>query len=177
MICPNCSKKDFSRFDLKGIKTDKCNNCQGIWFDEDELRKAKDNQDEYLAWLDVDLWKDEDKLSAHQSPRICPKCQINIFTIKYGDSNIEIDVCNKCQGVWLDKGEFDKIITYLNNVVNTESLNKYLKHTIEEAGEIITGPDGLKSEFKDFLIVSRLLQYRLLVQHPYIGNIIALLPR
>jgi uncharacterized protein len=38
----------------------------------------------------------------------CPKCQIDmLITEKKG---IEIDYCPTCFGVWLDKGELEKII-------------------------------------------------------------------
>ena len=38
----------------------------------------------------------------------CPNCnEILVMTDRQG---IEIDYCPKCRGVWLDKGELDKII-------------------------------------------------------------------
>lgn len=38
----------------------------------------------------------------------CPNCdETLIITERQG---IEIDYCHKCRGVWLDKGELDKII-------------------------------------------------------------------
>jgi len=38
----------------------------------------------------------------------CPVCNIEL---KMADrQGIEIDYCEKCRGVWLDRGELDKII-------------------------------------------------------------------
>lgn len=38
----------------------------------------------------------------------CPNCQIDLqMTERHG---IEIDYCPRCRGVWLDRGELDKII-------------------------------------------------------------------
>jgi Zn-finger nucleic acid-binding protein len=38
----------------------------------------------------------------------CPTCQIDLsMTERQG---IEIDYCPQCRGVWLDRGELDKII-------------------------------------------------------------------
>ena len=38
----------------------------------------------------------------------CPNCnEVLVMTDRQG---IEIDYCPKCRGVWLDKGELDKII-------------------------------------------------------------------
>jgi len=38
----------------------------------------------------------------------CPNC--DIFLVMSQRSGIEIDYCPQCRGVWLDKGELDKII-------------------------------------------------------------------
>jgi len=159
------------------IEVDKCSQCYGVWFDQDELRQTKDEKDQFLKWLDVDLWEKEDKFKAFSSDKLCPVCKTNLYEIDYGNSNIKIDICNSCKGIWLDKGEFKKIINYLKNVVNTETLSDYFKHTLEEAKEIFTGQEGLSSEIKDFFIVTKLLQYRLLSQYPTINNIIINLPK
>ena len=37
----------------------------------------------------------------------CPKCDGKLVTGNF--ENIQIDVCNKCGGVWLDAGEFQRI--------------------------------------------------------------------
>lgn len=38
----------------------------------------------------------------------CPNCEeVLVMTERQG---VEIDYCPKCRGVWLDKGELDKII-------------------------------------------------------------------
>ncbi|MBW0152085.1 MAG: zf-TFIIB domain-containing protein [Phenylobacterium sp.] len=39
---------------------------------------------------------------------VCPACRVDlVMTDRQG---IEIDYCPKCRGVWLDRGELDKII-------------------------------------------------------------------
>lgn len=38
----------------------------------------------------------------------CPNCNVNLLmTDRHG---VEIDYCPQCRGVWLDRGELDKII-------------------------------------------------------------------
>ena len=39
----------------------------------------------------------------------CPKCEIPDI-IMAERSGVEIDYCTACRGVWLDRGELDKII-------------------------------------------------------------------
>ncbi len=38
----------------------------------------------------------------------CPVCQSDLRPVDRG--GIEIDVCAQCRGVWLDRGELDKLI-------------------------------------------------------------------
>ncbi|MEP9369966.1 zf-TFIIB domain-containing protein [Xanthobacter sp. VNH20] len=39
---------------------------------------------------------------------LCPVCRISLVMSER--QNIEIDYCPQCRGVWLDRGELDKII-------------------------------------------------------------------
>jgi uncharacterized protein len=39
---------------------------------------------------------------------LCPSCKINLVMSER--QGIEIDYCPQCRGVWLDRGELDKII-------------------------------------------------------------------
>ena len=39
---------------------------------------------------------------------ICPACRVDLVMSER--QGIEIDYCPKCRGVWLDRGELDKII-------------------------------------------------------------------
>jgi len=39
---------------------------------------------------------------------LCPTCMVDLHIAKRQD--VEIDYCPQCRGVWLDRGELDKII-------------------------------------------------------------------
>lgn len=40
----------------------------------------------------------------------CPNCQETLLmTVR---NNVEIDYCPKCRGIWLDRGELDKLLAY-----------------------------------------------------------------
>jgi Zn-finger nucleic acid-binding protein len=39
---------------------------------------------------------------------ICPACRVDLVMSER--SGVEIDYCPKCRGVWLDRGELDKIL-------------------------------------------------------------------
>lgn len=46
--------------------------------------------------------------SASSHGLLCPACKVDLVMSER--QNIEIDYCPKCRGVWLDRGELDKII-------------------------------------------------------------------
>ena len=39
---------------------------------------------------------------------MCPNCQSNMQTLNR--SNVEFDMCPTCRGVWLDRGELEKLM-------------------------------------------------------------------
>jgi len=88
-----------------------------------------------------------------------------------------VDYCNLCQGVWLDQGEFNKIIHYLKEKLSHEVLEHYSKNLAEEFKEIFSGPESLKEEALDFFMVFGLLKYKFAVQHPILTQIISGLPK
>jgi Zn-finger nucleic acid-binding protein len=148
------------------IEVDECEKCKGIWFDAGELRKAKDLTDENLNWMDFDIWKHEDLFKTKPANLPCPQCDKALVSINYADTDVEIDYCPACKGTWLDKGEFKKIIDALTNELHTKSFSEYITSSIEEAKEIITGPESFLSEWKDFSVVLTMLQIRLFVEKP-----------
>ena len=176
LFCPNC-QIELKKAIFYNVEVDYCPKCLGVWFDFDELRQAKDYKDKDLEWLDIDLWKDEAKFKITKSQKLCPRCQMPLYEVRYGDSDIKVDVCNLCHGVWLDRGEFKKIIDYLKEKEKKEILDSYLDTLAKEALDIFVGPDSFKEEISDFLTVLRLLNYKLLVKHEKIMEMISMLPK
>ncbi len=167
MVCPIC-KIDLEKAILCNVGVDFCFRCLGVWFEEEELRWAKDEKDKNLKWLDIDLWKDKKKFKISSGIRLCPVCRLPLYEVYYGDSRIIVDICNICRGIWLDRGEFKRIIEYLQRKGHYEVLNNYLKNLIKEFWEIFTGPENLREEVLDFLTILKLLCYKFAIQRPTI---------
>ncbi len=176
MLCPRC-KISLEKALFYNSEVDYCPVCLGVFFEEDELRQIKDDKDENLKWLDIDLWKDEKKFKLNYGIRLCPLCRLPLYEVYYGDSKIIVDVCNICRGIWLDRGEFKKIIDYLKEKANWQVLNKYILTLVEELWEIFIGPETFREEVSDFLIILKLLNYKFAVKYPKISKIILQLPR
>ena len=169
--CPECHEP-LSAVTADGLAADECPTCGGVWFDSGELRLAKDATDAELNWLDFEIWQHADDFAAKASERPCPGCGAGMISLLYGDTGVEIDHCPKCRGTWLDGDEFARIIDSLEKEVNTKSLSQYLKESLQEAKEVVTGPESVLSEWKDFTTLLKLMKYRLFVENPTLLNAI-----
>ncbi len=172
MKCPRCDKELETRT-IGTVEVDECVGCKGIWFDEDELRKAKNATDADLNWMDFELWKHQDRFHVATKPIACPRCNVEMAAIDYDKSKVEVGYCTKCKGTWLDGDEFKKIIDILTEELLTKSVSEYVKASVHEAKEIITGPERFISEWKDFLTVLRMLEYRILTRNPRVAEALA----
>jgi len=106
MNCPDC-RAPLRQTDYHGINIDECPSCLGRWFDRDELRKAKDRTDQYLRWLDFDLFAGDASSPAITGfARLCPRCSLKMGVVAYETSGALVDKCSICHGVWLDTFSF-----------------------------------------------------------------------
>jgi Zn-finger nucleic acid-binding protein len=147
-----------------------------MWFEADELRKAKDENDKFSNWFDFDLWQDVEKFKATGSTRVCPTDSAQLYELSYSDSNIKIDACRTCNGIWLEKGEFESIIEYVKCQSSYEILHNYSKNLLQEGKEVFSGPESLQSEFADVLMLTKLFQYKFAAENPKITTILVNLP-
>ena len=172
MKCPTCAVDLEVR--LAGpVEVDECPKCGGAWFEDDELRQAKDAWDGDLNWIDFELWETWDSLDLRARELPCPSCDRPLVAVHYADTGVEVDCCPSCRALWLEDGELAGILDALEAQVLTRSASEYVSASLREAREIVTGPESLSSEWKDFTTVLRLLQYRLLVENPKLAKALA----
>ena len=171
MECP-VDQTEMEKVLFHDVGVDYCPLCLGIWFDQDELAWAKDNKDQQLNWLDVDLWRDKGKFKLSRGQKRCPKCRISLMEVGYDDSKVKVDFCKMCNGIWLDRGEFKQIINYLKNKADYEILHQYTKNLASELWEVFSGPEKFRSELSDFFMLLKLFNYKFVVQHPFLNSLI-----
>ena len=56
----------------------------------------------------------------------CPNCNETLLMTQR--NNIEIDYCPSCRGVWLDKGELDKMLDYAAQNIAAQPPGQYYDH-------------------------------------------------
>ncbi|PIS45215.1 MAG: hypothetical protein COT22_06415, partial [Ignavibacteria bacterium CG08_land_8_20_14_0_20_37_9] len=71
--------------------------------------------------------------------------------VQYDNSKVRVDLCSLCKGIWLDRGEFKKIIKYLKEKADYEVLYNFSKNLMEEFWEVFTGPEKIREEILDLL--------------------------
>jgi Zn-finger nucleic acid-binding protein len=165
MRCP-IDESTLESYSVDGIVVEKCPECEGLWFEKEQLRLAKDAEGVDLAWLDFDLWSDHDAFETVWSSRNCPVCSQRMAAIIYGDTGVSIDYCVKEHGVWLDKGEFENIIDSLNEELVALDLPDYIAVSLEEAKALVSGDNGRIHEWKDLRFIIRLMEYKVLADNP-----------
>jgi len=128
MFCPRCltNSKEvlLQNMVLEGIELDVCSSCGGIWFDKQELASAisldKQSVDSFynkLNSLKLENKSENEIVSSEDNEDFvlkCPRCNTEMSKYKYMyTSNIYIDSCDRCEGIWLDSKELLNIINYL----------------------------------------------------------------
>ena len=98
------------------VMVDSCKTCNGMWLDQWELKaiqanKGKNYQAELEKMPDLINKSHLQALEKNRPLLNCPKCADTGKTIEMDRrehvycSQIMVDVCHDCQGIWLDNGE------------------------------------------------------------------------
>ena len=106
MYCPKCNHI-MSKITFETITVDRCTNCKGIWFDHKEIEQLQ-----RLKGADIIDSGQEKKGKAFDTIKeiSCPKCHISMLQNQDPDKdNLSYETCSKCQGIFLDAGEYKKI--------------------------------------------------------------------
>jgi Zn-finger nucleic acid-binding protein len=178
MDCPRCHKP-LETVSIGRVRVERCPQCAGTWYDKDELRVLKDRESGGVySWIDVDLWKDSEKFRARRQQRYtCPRDGQPMTTVHYGQSPIAVDICSKCNGMWLDKEEYGEIVRYLEQTVDTSSPGDYLKDIREELVELLEVREGPLKAMRDIGKILYLLELRFVVEHPGLARVLPGLPK
>ena len=116
MNCPACHSA-LAKKRYREIVLDVCPKCRGVWFDRRELSDFIDlylQDHEDLPDSTIQLNKSVTSVAAvHEPRRPCPSCEEQLIKVNYAyDSNIIVDKCLSCNGVWVDRPELKQLAVY-----------------------------------------------------------------
>jgi Zn-finger nucleic acid-binding protein len=118
MRCPRCKTigedHQLTQTNLGNMEVDFCLNCGGMWFDKQELAQAIILPEEQVKAITKKLDNTIEIDKQKDVELECPKCSTAMYKYRYMyTSNIYIDSCEVCEGIWLDKNELLAIMDYL----------------------------------------------------------------
>lgn len=118
MKCPNCTT-EMNSTEVKtkvglSIVIDQCPKCGGIWLDRNKLYQIPISEAEKIENIDKNLLHKSVKINEFPC---CPRdsAPLQQFTDHNIPSDIHIQRCDLCGGVWLNKGE---LLSYKEEIKN-----------------------------------------------------------
>ena len=120
------------------VIVDQCESCGGIWFDAFELYKVKQEGDELTEELDADIFRAPSEIQNRNL--LCPRDKTQLFQFQDPrfPKSIILMRCPKCQGFWLNRGEFSKyrearqkLTQPWNRTLTDETLNAQVERLLE----------------------------------------------
>ena len=115
MICPQDESRLFP-YSYEGAATvDICRRCRGVWLDKGELEAIeetveRDYAEELAAIPDMVGSAFHAAFEKESAALTCPRCRVEMERKEYAYcSQVLIDACPRCGGVWLDKGELEAL--------------------------------------------------------------------
>ncbi len=117
MICPAC-REEMIVVEYNKIELDVCSQCDGVWFDAEELSLLL----ETLHLEEEELGLRPVKKTAEKA-RKCPRCRKRMNKVLIGPvKGVVIDRCTKGHGLWFDGGELDGIVEALQTPLSNGEL-------------------------------------------------------
>jgi membrane associated rhomboid family serine protease/Zn-finger nucleic acid-binding protein len=141
MNCPACSGSlTPARSSLRDVYA--CYGCGGFWFGSDNMAdfayRLSPREEESGRHLPT-LKPIEVDVSSHldEGVRMCPKCQRGMVKFNYAyDSNIILDRCPVCKGIWTDRGEIEQIAAHLQSDAEVMAFGEELAKLVKEIEEM-----------------------------------------
>ena len=114
MQCPQCSSA-LESLEYEGAPIHGCNTCGGEFIGAEDLgRIVRLRHEQFSAELQSALAERQPSFGVPESETAralcCPGCGESMRVANYGgDSGVFVDRCERCQGIWLDQQELEKI--------------------------------------------------------------------
>lgn len=99
--CPVC-REAMITVEYRNVEIDTCVACGGVWLDGGELEALVGSALPPKPQADADLGPPD---------RDCPICVAKLIKDRYAQTRVVVDKCPHGDGIWLDAGELEAILT------------------------------------------------------------------
>lgn len=97
--CPDCNVP-MAQYTCQNIIVDKCNSCDGIWFDHTKFGVFKRALDSFDLSIIKKIYHPPEPYGYYVSG--CPRCHCALYDLNYSyNSGVKIKKCDECRGLWL----------------------------------------------------------------------------
>ncbi|HEO66262.1 MAG TPA: hypothetical protein ENI73_10405 [Spirochaetes bacterium] len=114
--CPKCEKMEMKVVKVYDIaEIDLCNQCGGLWFDQDELKELIRNEETVRTFDFARICDIEVPDTVNYKQCFCPVCEdveLRKLPLKRSVSHyidLSVDHCPLCCGYFLDRGEYSRL--------------------------------------------------------------------
>jgi Zn-finger nucleic acid-binding protein len=144
-----------------------------MWFGDEQLDNLKGEVLPDIAWLDLDIWKNQSEFKVSRSPNFCPACQgVALAKIANPDSPTELEMCVRCKGTWLGTGQFLNLTNDLLDIAEQVSIPEYAKISLQKAADMIKNPEASGANWTELKTVLGLLRHRVLAENPKLESML-----
>ncbi|GMV99706.1 MAG: hypothetical protein AMXMBFR84_08450 [Candidatus Hydrogenedentota bacterium] len=156
MECPSCSSP-ISTIVEHNIQVESCAQCGGRWFDENGIHAYFQSiiANEAVQPPAIDLYrKARITPPKNENVRTCPKCQSLLMKMNYAyDSNIFVDKCVDCRGLWIDGNEIIPLAQYLKGHPALRSMGVSMAQYAKEQAAMNEPMDELADTFSSPMLL------------------------
>ena len=112
--------------ELRGVAVDRCPACGARWFDRGELERVARAATGKGSLDERRLWRDAERFKGNLTERGCPDCGLALVELSQGAAAPVIEMCPRCYGVLLDRGELERLLALLRREGLLEVVEKVL---------------------------------------------------
>ena len=118
--CPLCENESLRPLHVASVDVETCARCHGLWFGRRQWDRLADRPPVRAFLSAARVAPSRCRKPGHRVPaahRVCPTCQgapvgcpeCGARLARVVTSACEVDVCPRCEGIWLDAGGFERL--------------------------------------------------------------------
>lgn len=113
--CPACQSNSLTPEVVNNVEIDKCERCQGLWFDGREMEQVSD-----IAAKELSTPGD-----ALPSKLLCPRCSRALYLFAYPQTSAAVAMCQLCKGVWVKADSYHTLVRLREDLKASGGLERY----------------------------------------------------